>query len=162
MVTPETRQMGSANSPELLSCKQDYYAKPPEPTAVLRDSHSAWGWVFPLEEYQGIEWDLGDDADLDFFLSPSIQSEGDWSVHAMTQHLEKPWSHSSDMGFGWQNLPRNKGVEFKQILYNTSTVNDQNISPFSQVHNGAMIISPDNVYKSTPSQLVNDHEPNSH
>lgn len=72
------------------------------------------------------------------------------------------WSHSSDVGLGGQILPRSKRVEFKQILYNTSTENDQNILPFSQVHSGAMIISPDNVHKSTSSQLVNDHEPSSH
>lgn len=102
MATPETKQVGSADSAEVLSYKQDYYGKPPENPLQCSGTPSLPGaGLPPLDEYQGTGWGLGDDANLCLCLSPSMQSEGDWSVHAMNPGPGKcpcPTVQTRDLG----------------------------------------------------------------
>lgn len=47
MATPETKQVGSADSTEVLSYKQDYYGKPPENPLQCSGTPSLTGAGFP-------------------------------------------------------------------------------------------------------------------
>lgn len=140
--TPETRQGNSPDSPQVLSLRKTITKQGTHCTAqgLPLCPH---GWVFPQ---MGIR-----------------RQDGGWQM--MQTCFLLFLFLTSNMGFGRQILPRTKTIQFKQILHNTPTENDQSISPFSQVHIGAMIVFQENVYsrqvalatllKATSQALIN-------